>query len=100
MYIVLPVQWTLFFVFSTLLGSLFEPGNYANDRFSALAKKGGNAVSGVWRREAGGGKGERKKSLTNVAMSWREGEKREVKALSPPSHVAWVRTRYVFRVGI
>ncbi len=47
-----------------------------------------------------GGKGERKKSLTNVAMSWREGEKREVKALSPPSHLAGVRTSYVLRVGI
>ncbi len=61
MYIVLPVQWILFFVFSTLLGSLFEPGNYANDRFSA-AKKGENAVRGVeWRREAGGGRERGKK---------------------------------------
>ena len=53
--IVLPVQWILFFVFSTLLGSLFEPGNYANDRFSA-GKKGGKCGewSGVWRREKGG----------------------------------------------
>ncbi len=61
----LPEQWILFFVFSTLLlGSLFEPGNYANDRFSALAKKGENAVSGVecgdWRQ---GGKGREEKKV-------------------------------------
>ncbi len=77
MYIVLPEQWILFFVFSTLLlGSLFEPGNYANDRFSA-AKKGENAVSGVecgdWRQ---GGKGREEKKFDKCSNVM-EGRRKE-----------------------